>query len=198
MLRNRVSRALLVALILMLVPATLAAVPEPGEWFAGIFGGNYEPGPDEVLDSQTIFGLRVGRMMTNRVSVGVSIGVVSPDSKQPSDPLLSGLLEADFTLIDVNAVYALKPKSRFGLLVGGGLGGAFVSADGVIDGPGGALFFEDVTSDSLTANAVVGAVINVGEKFYIRPQMRLRWFEARREDQVDQEVTLGFGFRFGR
>jgi len=196
MLRKSISRVLLGTLILIAVPATLAEVPEPGQWFAGIYGGTYDPGPDEILDDHSIFGLRFGRMMTNRVALGASLGFVSPDSLEPLDPDLNGQLEASFTLIDLNVTYALRPKSRFGLLVGGGIGGAFISADGHIDEPGGELFFEDVTSDSLTLNVVAGAVFNVGEKFYIRPQLRMRWFEAREDDQVDQEMSLGFGIRF--
>lgn len=193
---NNLGRALLGALLLVAVPATFAAAPEAGQWTAGFYAGNYAPGPDDALDDQGTFGVRVGRMITDRFGLGLSIGTVDPDYKALSNPTLSGVLDVKNTLIDLSVMVAFRPKSRFNLFLGGGIGGAFISSSGQVTGPLGTVFFQDLTRDSATVHVGTGAIIGLGKKVFLRPMMKLRFFEARDDDEVDQEVSLGVGFKF--
>jgi len=193
---KKLGRALLCVLVLVTVPATFGAMPEKGDWSFGFYAGNYALGADDVFDDQGTFGLRAGRMMTNRWGIGASIGAVSPDEKPFSDPTLSGELDAKFLLVDVNVMVAFRAKKRVNMFLGGGLGGAIVSTDGQVTGTGGTVFFEDLTKDSLTAHVGTGMIIALSKKVFLRPMVKYRWFEAREAEEIDQEVSLGVGFRF--
>jgi len=187
---------LLGALLLVAVPATFAAAPEAGQWSLGFYGGTYAPGPDDAFDDQNTFGLRVGRMITDRYGVGLSIGTVDPDYKALENAALTGVLDVENTLVDLGVFVAFRPKSRFNLFLGGGIGGAFISSSGQVTGPPGTVFYDDLTKDSATVHVGTGMIIGLSKKVFLRPMMKLRYFEAREDDEVDQEVSLGVGFKF--
>jgi len=60
----------------------------------------------------------------------------------------------------------------------------------------GAYRLSSITTDA-TVHAAIGAEINVGEKAYLRPEVRGRWLaeEARGDDGI-VDYSLGFGWRF--
>ena len=200
-----------VALMASMNSMVLAKAPEAGSFAAGIYGGQYKPGPD-ILDDQGTFGIRFGWMYTKHVGFSASLGSIKWES---DDDEVKRLLEKEFPganlnasnvradvdvdilLIDVNAWYVFKPEKRFSFTVGGGIGVTSASADGEIRGPNGTLFFQDITDSSLTANIAVGSIIGITENFFIRLMPKARWYEGREEDAVDIESSLLLGWTFG-
>jgi opacity protein-like surface antigen len=159
-----------------------------------IAGGAYDPGPD-VIDDSEIFDLRFNYSLSQKLRVGVSVGF----TKFESDALpagLTGSFDGEVVFIDLGAGYVFRPQKRFSFAVGGGIGGAFTSIDGAIQGVGGSLLFEDVTGDSLTLTAGFGMRIGLTKRIGLRLLKRYRWFEAREDDEIDSDLTLGLGFRF--
>ena len=71
----------------------------------------------------------------------------------------------------------------------GGLGFATVDVDIVGTPP-------DVSDDSLTYHAGVSYLWQVGEKFYVRPDVRVRDFDGDLYDNLDTEAAIGFGWNF--
>ncbi|MDH3452978.1 MAG: outer membrane beta-barrel protein [Gammaproteobacteria bacterium] len=167
---------------------------EEGTIIAEVYGGSYSPGPD-ALDDETVVGFRFGGMLSERVAVIGSLGLVEFDDTA-TDGAVSVDWDADVTLLDVTVAYVFRPASRFAVAVGGGIGGAFTSFDGELQTPNLRGRFEDIDEDSLTLNAVVGPVINLSSSVYLKPMFRARWFEVREDDEIDTETTLAVGVKW--
>ena len=161
-----------------------------------IFGGNYAPGPDDVLDDEATFGLRAITMLSPKVALVGSVSTVNFEDTV-TDGMTVVNFDADILLIDISAGYVFRPDKRVNIALGGGIGGAFSSADGTFTTPLVKGFFDDFEESSLTLNAVVGPVIHLTQRIYLKPVMRVRWFENREDDETDVESTLAVGFKFG-
>jgi len=199
-MNSRITRfALALGAVFALMGASnaMAAGPQAGQWYGVIFGGDYDPAPDE-LDNHGMGGFRFGYVVTPSFMVGGSLGLLSIDNDFDLSGGTTGNVEADFTFFDVNATYALfKPDRRFRLALTGGLGFASVSADVTVSGQGVTIVAPDLTENSFTLNAGMGPVIRITDRTFVRLLNRFRWYEKREEDNVDRELTLGFGFLFG-
>ena len=175
------------------IPAAHAQV-EDGMLLFEIYGGNTDPQPDD-LDDETTFGIRFGNMLTENVAIIVSLGRVEFDGTS-----IDGMSVLDFdsehTLLDVTVGYVFRPASRFAIAVGGGIGGSFNSFDGELTTPTFRARFDGIASDSFTLHAVVGPVIGLGSRVYLKPVVKARWFEAREDDEIDLESSLAVGFRW--
>jgi hypothetical protein len=106
-------------------------------------------------------------------------------------------IDADFTLADVSLVYIFKPEKKLSLGIGGGIGWAFASADVEVSGPSGSYTLQGLEDDSFTAHAILGPVLKLSDRVFLRLATRFRWFEGREDDEVDREITLGVGFVLG-
>jgi hypothetical protein len=159
-----------------------------------IAGGAYDAGPD-VIDDSELFDLRFNYALSQKLRVGASVGF----SKFESGALpagLTGSFDGEVVFVDLGAGYVFRPRKRLSFAVAGSIGGAFTSIDGAIQDVDGTPLFEDVTGDSLTLSAGFGARIAFTRRIGLRLLKRYRWFEAREDDEIDSDLTLGLGFRF--
>jgi hypothetical protein len=183
--------------MLILVAGTHAhAQLEEGKWMGEVFGGNYEPGPDDVLDDEATFGLRTAIMLTPRLALIVSTNLVNFKGTV-TDGMATVNFDTDVLLVDLTAGYIIRPDRRVNIAIGAGIGGSFSSTDGTFSTPLVRGFFEDFDESSFTLNGAVGPVIHLTEKVYLKPVVRARWFENRDDDETDLETTLAVGFKFG-
>ena len=181
------------ACLAMVIPAAQAQVDE-GMFLFEIYGGNYGPGPDD-LDDESTFGVRFGGMLSGRVVLIGTVGRVEFDGNA-TDGMTSIDWNSDITLLDVTLGYVFRADKRFAIALGGGIGGAITSFDGELQTPNLRARFEDLAADSFTLNVVVGPVIGLSPKIYLKPILRARWFEVREDDEVDIESSLALGFKW--
>jgi|GEM_PF-4371621 len=98
--------------------------------------------------------------------------------------------DLDLTLVDVSYVRFLRPQTRRlvpELAIG--VGWAFADAKGPEPGRG-------LADDSLTVNAAFRLRFNLDRYGgrYVYFGARSHWFEAREDDQVETQATIGLGF----
>lgn len=188
----RIAFSILICLALT-VPTAHAQVEEGMKLFE-IYGGNYSPEPD-LFDDESTFGLRFGFMMTERVVFIGSVGLVELEGTA-TDGMTSAKLESDIVLLDFTFGYVFKAGNRFAIALGGGFGGAFNEFKGQLQTPTLMVRFDSLSDESFTLNVVVGPVISLSPKVYLKPLFRARWYEAREDDEVDIESTLAIGWRW--
>jgi hypothetical protein len=187
----------LIAVLMVFVAGSHAnAQVEEGQWMGEILGGNYAPGPDDVLDDESTFGLRVVTMLTPKLALVGSLSTVNFEDTV-TDGATTVNFDTDILLVDFTAGYVFRPDKRVNIALGGGIGGAFSSTDGTFTTPTVAGFFEELDESSFTLNAAAGPVIHLTRRVYLKPLMRVRWFENREDDETDVESTLAVGFKFG-
>jgi hypothetical protein len=160
-----------------------------------LFGGGYDAAPD-VVSSNAVYGVRLGYNLNRRFNVQGSLGRFTSDKQLVFEPQ-GGKLEYEMSLLDVTFGYQFFPSKWFVPTVEAGLGRAFVSTGG--DFSEGILqaIIPDLLDDSLTLTAGGSFKLFLSERFYFRPAVQARWFEARQSDEVDAALTLAIGFRFG-
>lgn len=183
-----------VVLLAAIVPAAADVVPE--SWEFEIYGGTSDPGFD-VLDDDLVFGLRAGYNLTEYFNLTTSVGYFTTDDDVSS---LGFTGEAEFTetYIDLSAMLHLIPDKVVNPQLFAGIGYSFVSLDAEVTGPGGTLPSSiNGEDDSFTAHGGAGLRIDLGSRVYLNGQIRLRWYEARDEDETATEYTLGLGFKTG-
>jgi hypothetical protein len=188
----RIAFSVLICLALT-IPTAHAQLEEGMKLFE-IYGGTYDPGPD-VFDDESTFGLRFGFMMTERWAFIGSVGTVEL-AGTAVDGMTSVNLESDLTLVDFSVGYAFRADKRFAIAVGGGIGGAFNDFDGQLTTPTLIARFNSLSKDSFTLHAVVGPVIGLSSRVYLKPVIRARWYEARDDDETDVQSTLAVGFKW--
>ena len=181
-------------LILVAGPHAHAQLSE-GQWLGEVFGGNYAPGPDDVLDDESTFGLRAFNMLTPRLALGGSVSMVNFEDTV-TDGSLTVSFDTDVLLVDISAGYVLRADKRVAIALGGGVGGSFSSTDATFSTPLVRGFFEDFDESSFTVNVVAGPVFHLTKRIYLKPLVRMRWFENRDDDETDLESTLAVGFKF--
>ncbi len=182
-----------------------ASQPALAQGSLGLFGGIYEP--DDELDRTEIFGLRGGYRFAPNFGFEASLGRVDLADALPEEDIL------DFFSSDFQAeLYALDLSFQWfptgsGLVVFAGPGWSQVDAELDITFFGESFSFSD-SEDIVTAHAGVGYEWEVGERFYVRPEARVRrYFGDDEPDETedlsvsykatDYEATVTFGIRFG-
>ena len=160
-----------------------------------IFVGNYDPEPD-VLDSDPTFGVRFGWDVTRRFGVRGEFSFFGQDGDFTSG-MTTGNLDIDYLFADVSFIAFLWPDSRSPLELFGGGGGAFNDIKvRITSGPGAGQSLGNISNDSFIFHVGVGVRIQLGENVYLRPEGRLRYFEKRDDDEIDQVLTLAVGWNF--
>ncbi len=172
MSRSSSSLMIVSSIVLVLsVPAASAQTDPPGAWW------DERPGPQLELFLSSLFassatdgslGLRGAFHLSRRFALEGSLSRIADD-------------DVDLWLADVSAKYYYKNGERTGLYL--------------LGGPG--LFLSDeLDADEPMLHFGLGAEIGFGRRFYLRPELRGRWFA----DDVDAvnigDLSVGFGWRF--
>jgi hypothetical protein len=176
-------------LMLSLLAGTAVAQVSPGAgtWMIGGYAGLYQPDPS-ILDDSGTGGVRLGRLMSDRLALVGSLGITKPDV---DDSRLDG--DLDVTLLDVNATYLFGGSGWFGFALTGGIGYAWIDAnikDSIDPDFGVCRGNRCDVDDSFTVNVGIGPVFKVG-KVNIRILNRWRYFDERDDDEIDSELTIG-------
>lgn len=182
-------------------------------WAQGHFGlaaGLYLPEDDEA-DNTEVFGLRGGYRFGPRFGFEANLARVDlADAFQledePSIPELD--LDAQFDLYNLDLSFQWFPGGRnFVIFAGPGL--ARLDAEVSLRFLG-QRFSESATENILTAHVGAGYSWQIGDRFFIRPEARVRrYFDDEISDEdleedveisydaTDYEVGLMFGWRLG-
>lgn len=183
----------LVALALLAAPF-LAPDARAQEKEGEIWVGSYQPDPSG-LDDDLSFGLRSIFRRPDGLGFGVELGYVAVSGEVTSGAATG---DVDWDSFFVDGIFDLpiggSKKVVPAFIFGTGL--AFTSADSSIEGRVGSVDVDDLESTSFTVQAGFGVRILLGEAFYIRPAARVRWFEARGDEDLDTEYLIGFGRAF--
>jgi hypothetical protein len=165
--------------------------PRPRPWWVlELFAGYFFP---EELDEDLAFGLRFGQ-----VGYGAWgwLAAASWFDVADSQGFAGEDVDADIVHVDLSAVYHPRTLPGLALFFGPGW------ASGNVDVPGST---EDLSDDAFTVHAGVGYEFDATDRFYLKPDLRARWYELEgwgteggRENQVTYEVALALGWRFGR
>ena len=125
----RLFKGMCVGLVLSLLAGTAFAQVSPGAgtWMIGGYAGLYQP-ESSILDDSGTGGVRLGRLMTDKLALVGSLGVTKPDV---DDNQLDG--DLDVTLFDFNASYLFGGSGWFGFALTGGVGYAWVDANVRLD-----------------------------------------------------------------
>ena len=163
-----------------LIPATLLVLSLAALFFGSASPASAQAGSgaleiyfgqfalDEDYDDST-YGLRGSYRPTDRIGIEASLGHTDLDFD-------------DITFLDLSTKVYL----------GSGKGKAQVF---LFAGPGWAKR-DFGNGDVFTANAGLGLDLHLGERVFLRPDLRYRWFDE--DDVIDLELSLSLGFSFGR
>ena len=180
--------------VLAVVPAAQAEV-NAGENAFEIYAGIYSPDVD-ALDDDPTFGIRFNHNVNQRFNMEGTLGFFSSDGREK----ISGVtVDLDYDVIFTEFSFAamFRPMKRAHPMLFGGPGWAFVSGDVKLSGPLATVTFNDLEDDSFMLHMGFGTKFHIGDRTYIRLATRWRWFENREEDDLDKEVTIALGIKFG-
>ena len=179
-------------LVVMLAVAAFAVVLAPAPAAAAgkveVFAGYFFP---EELDEDLTYGLRFGSKWENNWGWEVSASWFDVADSQG----FSGrAVDADIMHVDGSAVY-YPGGGDFGILFGVGW------ATGNVDDPRST---EDFSDDTFTFHGGVAYDFNITESFYVRPDIRFRYYELEgfgpeggKDTQLTYEAAVALGWRFG-
>jgi hypothetical protein len=153
-----------------------------------VFAGYFIP---EELDEDLAYGLRFGSKMDN--NWGWEIGASWFDVAD-SQGFSGRAVDADIMHVDFSGVY-YPGGNDLGVLFGVGW------ATGNVDDPRST---EDYSDDTFTVHGGVAYDFNLTENFYVRPDVRFRWYELEgfgpeggKDSQLTYEAAVALGWRFG-
>lgn len=183
------------ALALAAVAALGPAAPASAEVKADtgnieVFLGWYVPEDDlhgENLDDVT-YGVRGGFSFTKSFMLQFGLQSFSTDV----DAALSDV-DIDQVMFDVSLGWVVNPEDKAVFMLYGGPGWSETDYDLVVPG------LKDESDSSLSAHVGVAGLIQIGNRFYLRPDGRFRWIDGDHVsgDRNDWEITLGFGWALG-
>lgn len=181
-------RSLTITLAVLALVVSMTPAPASAAGRFEVFAGYFFP---EELDEDLTYGLRFGGKGDNNwgwevASSWFDVADSQGFSGQPVD--------ADILHIDFSAIY-YPGGNDFGILFGAGW------ATGEIDIPGST---QKNSDDAFTINGGIGYDFNVTERFYLRPDVRFRWYELEgfgpeggTDNQLTYEAAFALGWRFG-
>ncbi|HEX6901367.1 MAG TPA: outer membrane beta-barrel protein [Thermoanaerobaculia bacterium] len=170
-------------LALAAVAGLTPANAQPYNFFE-VYGAYYDPGLD-VLDNDVSLGLRWGSRPAPNWGWELTGGFF--DLNGDADRPLAGQVgDASAYFVDLSGIWFVG-GSNFGLL--GGIGFATVDVD--VTGT-----TEDVSDDAFTYHFGAFYQWDIGDKFYLKPEIRVRKFEGDTYEKSDTEYAVGFGWRY--
>lgn len=172
----------LLCVAVMMLVAGGAAPAVAGQPNFEIFGGYYYSNEDGI-DNDLTYGVRFGGRPAEQFGwqISGSLFDLNNDGNQ-----IAGIGDANAFLIDASAQW-FPGGGNFALFGGLGFGSVDVDLIGTTT---------DVSDDALTYHFGVSYIFQVGEKFYIRPDIRFREFTGDLYDSLDTEASVGFGWNF--
>ena len=187
-------KTMVTAALCSILTLGLASPALAGDWMVEGLFGYYDP--DSIEDNGEIYGARVGYRVNEHFGMLLSSGVIDLEDDFvdiESADLQFGLFLTDFSF------HWYPTGKNFYLFAGPG----YASIDLEIDIPGSNNDIEE--SDTVfTVNGGLGYQWMIGEGFYIRPELKARWFdgqafqadEADSWDGLDTEYSIGIGWKF--
>lgn len=187
--------------------ASVMAVPGQAwaQGYIGVSGGLYEP-EDNELDSTETFGLRGGYRLRSDFGIEGSLSRVDLLHLREVPALDFGFdLQVDLYNLDLSLQWFPRGGN---FAVFGGPGLARLDSEIEVITIAGS-FSESDTSDIFTAHAGLAYDWQLGERFFLRPEARVRRYfddedEADLDDEfsvsyesTDYELALTFGWRLG-
>lgn len=164
---------------LLLACAILLACASPSTAQDGSAGKDwYNPTQEPRLE---IFLSSVFANSTSEGSFGIR-GALPLKNRWHFEGSLSRIHDrnVDLWLVDLSAKYYLRDRDRTDIYL--------------VAGPG-VFYSSDLDANETTLHLGVGAEIALGQRFYIRPELRGRWFTDRLGDSNFGDLSVGFGWR---
>lgn len=182
---------LTIVVALLAFPSSRASA---GEGNFELYGGYYFIDQSEAGDD-FIYGLRGGYRFAD--SWGLQANVSRLNVGLAEDiPMVD--VDIDVTFVEVSALWFVNPRKKAEFFVYGGVGDASIDANVDIGAGFNGPPVEVNVDDSLfTYHVGAGVDVALGERTYLRPDLRARGFEDRSND-IDLELSLAIGWRFGR
>jgi outer membrane protein with beta-barrel domain len=174
---------LLSAAVMMMVVGGVAPAAA-GQPHLELYAGYYVPG-QSAFDDDLTFGLRFGGRPTERFGWQVSGGVFDLNGEEDR-PLQGRVGDANAFLVDASFQW-FPGGGNFAVFGGPG----FSSID--IDHEGST---QDTSDDTFTLHIGASYLFQIGESFYLRPDVRFRDFQGDVYDKTDTEASLAFGWNF--
>lgn len=143
-----------------------------------LYLGSYFPDGEQV-DEDVTYGIRAGYRFLDRFGLQGTLGRYETEID---------FLDLETTFADLSLVWFMNPHRRAEFLIYGGPGWAFLEAGANLS---------EVSDDSLTAHLGLGVDIGLGGRFFLRPDLRARWFEQG-DNEIDIEASLAVGLKVGR
>jgi len=187
-------RNLTMALFVLALFAPAAQAAEPGHNFSLYAGWFYPEG--DALDEDLTFGGAYGYNFSENFGINIQTGFFDVDdsanNENVEDFLEGAPLSLDLWLVDFSGVW-YPGGGNFGVF--GGLGWATIDATLHVPGDDNDL---DASDDTFTFHAGANYQWNITETFFIRPEARVRWFDATDAgyDETQWETIAHFGWKF--
>ena len=171
------------ASVLALLAGTASAEVTRGTGLAEVYAGWYFPdespsGPG--LDDFT-YGVRFGYNFADRWGFAATIGRFETNVNELD-------LELEQVFVDLGVEWNINADGRYVWVMSMGPGWSFAEAttDGV-----------SIDADSLSLHLGIGMKMRMTDRFYVRPEVRLRWYEEDPEDDIEFEITVALGWVLG-
>jgi hypothetical protein len=158
-----------------------AMAPAEAQGYLGVAAGIYEP-DDESLDRTEVYGVRGGCRFRSDLGVEASLSFVDLDEAIPEEPSIPELdIDFDFELYNLDFSLQWYPGGG-NLVVFGGPGAAQIRArvEGSLFGE---TFSESASSEVFTAHAGLAYSWRIGDRFFLRPEVRARRYF---DDDIDE------------
>lgn len=175
--RQTVSWWMVFALVVLLTSVGSGRAVAQGSF--ELYLGSYFPEGEEV-DEDLTYGIRAGSRFSDRFGLQGTLGRYETEID---------FIDLETTFADLSLVWFTNPGHRAEFSIYGGPGWAFLKAE--------ADSLEASDGDSLTAHFGAGLNIPLSDRFFLRPEVRARWFEEG-GNEIDVEATLACGIKFLR
>ncbi len=175
---------------------------EAGQGHFEVFAGQYFS--DSAIDDEPVVGVRGGYRFNDHFGLQGSLGRV-----ELIDPVISVFgADGDGVFFDVSAMWYLNPGKKAEWVLFGGPGHANLQSGNRFRLDLHGDIYDDEhrirSTDSATLHAGVGVEISFGNRTYLRPMVKARWFEgfSSQDDflrsDTDVEATVAFGWKWGK
>lgn len=180
---------LTIVLALLAFPSSQAVA---GEGNLELYGGYYLIDQSEAGDD-FIYGLRGGYRFSDSWGLQANVSLLNIELEEEI-PMVD--VDVDVTFVEVSALWFVNPGKQAEFFLYGGIGDASIDVNVDVDA-GGDPVEVDVDDSLFAYHLGAGVQVALGERTYLRPDLRARAFDDR-SSEVDFELSLAIGWRFGR